>query len=258
MNIDEIRASMEAHTDTTRVLGEVVNGTYHLDTYRHAEVISHEKQKVLAGDGIQWGRDIDIGFLHGAASSYDISANIKDYVIVSIPIVTADIPNRNLQAFPFEECTYYDPYFGKFVYSTFVGKPTYIDHANDKPLQAKGVIFDAVMEPVPEWGVWKINILAGYCREKDPVLTKAIRNGTRNSYSMGALVSKFVCSVCSGVSCNCGNKYRSEAFLVKGDNRLDKPKLVYSQCVGVNYFECSSVGVPADPTSWSDKIWTAT
>lgn len=257
MNIDQVRASFVPHVDPMRIIGEIVASDYHLDTHKQAEVLAHEGQKVLAGDSLQWGRDIDIGFLHGAASSYDISPDVKDYVIVSIPIVTADIPNRNLQAFPFEECTYFDPYFGKFVYSTFVGKPTYVDHANDKPLQAKGVVFDAFMEKIPEWDIYKIHTLVGYCRQKDPILTKSIRSGDRNSYSMGALVSKFVCSVCSGINCNCGNKYRSEAFLVKGDNRLDKPKLVYSQCVGTNFFECSSVGIPADPTAWSDSVWSA-
>lgn len=256
MNIDEIRASMDMHNNPTRVEGAVVLGEHRTTTHKK-EVISHSGQRVLAGEGIQWGRDVDIDFLQGASASYDISPNVQDYVIVSIPIVTADIPNRNLQAFPFEECTYFDPYFGKFVYSTFVGKPTYIDHANDKPLQAKGVIFDAFMEKVPEWGIYKIQALAGYCREKDPMLTKAIRSGDRNSYSMGALVSKFVCSVCSGISCNCGNKYRSEAFLVKGNNKLDKPKLVYSLCVGTNFFEVSSVGIPADPTAWSDRVWVS-
>lgn len=74
------------------------------------------------------GKTIDYSWLRGAAETYRISPDIHDYLLTEVPIVTVTIPNRNLHCFPYDEVTYFDPRFGKFVYQTFIGKPTYADH----------------------------------------------------------------------------------------------------------------------------------
>jgi len=195
-------------------------------------------------------RDIDVSWLQAAASTYNISGDINDYVIVDIPSVTIDIPNRNLQAFPYEEVSFFDNMQGSLVYQTFVGRPTHIDHQNSNPLEAKGVHFDSTLQFVPAYNVWKIRTLAGFDRTKDPKLADDIMTGRRNGYSMGALVQNFVCSNCGQVEvikkpCRC---------MAMGKGSIVDGRLVYQLCAGVQFFEQSSVEDPADPTALSDSV----
>jgi hypothetical protein len=93
------------------------------DRLRKLDVL--DKKKTIA----QVGKStIDYSWLKGASETYQISANIEDYIIQEVPIVTVDFPNRNLHSFSFDEVSYFDPRFGQFVYRTFIGKPTYVDH----------------------------------------------------------------------------------------------------------------------------------
>jgi len=194
------------------------------------------------------GSTIDYSWLKGASETYQISSDIKDYVITEVPIVTVDFPNRNLHAFPFNEVTYFDPRFGQFVYKTFVGKPTFADHNNKNFVEAKGVHFDSSLRYVPVWDVWKIYVLLGYDRTKDTALARQIEKGQRRSYSMGSWVSYFVNSITGQLS--------------NGSQPLKYPKgtvhsgiLSYDNCTGCEYFETSSVQGPADVTAESHQIW---
>lgn len=194
------------------------------------------------------GSTIDYSWLKGASETYQISSNIKDYIIQEVPIVTVGIPNRNLHSFPFDEVSYFDPRFGQFIYKTFTGKPTYADHNNKNFVEAKGVHFDSSLRYVPGWDVWKIYVLLGYDRTKDTALARQIEKGQRRSYSMGAWVSYFVNSVTGQLS--------------NGSQPLKYPKgtvhngmLSYDNCTGCEYFESSSVVGPADVTAESHQIW---
>jgi hypothetical protein len=195
-------------------------------------------------------RDIDVSWLGAAADTYHISGDINDYVIIDIPSVTVDIPNRNLQAFPYEEVSYFDNMQGSLVYQTFVGRPCHVDHQNSNPIEAKGVHFDSALQFVPAYNVWKIRTLAGFDRTKDAKLTGDILSGRRNGYSMGALVQNFVCSNCGQVEvikkpCRC---------MAMGKGSIVDGRLVYQLCAGVQFFEQSSVEDPADPTALSDSV----
>lgn len=173
-----------------RVTGRVVSSDRIIEAFRH----KHDKRSqslVIAGESLING-NIDVGWLRAASETYAISEDPRDYVLVDIPIVTVDVPNRNLQAFPFEEVSYFDPLYGKMVYQTFNAKPCHQDHDNKDPLRAKGVIFDSSMEFVPAYNVWKIRILSGWDRTKDRNLVDAIVRKKRTGYSMGALVENFV------------------------------------------------------------------
>lgn len=191
------------------------------------DLVEHKALAKVAG---QTG-GIDYSWLKGASETYQISPNIKDYILTEVPIVTVDFPNRNLHCFPYEEATYFDPRFGQFVYKTFVGKPTYADHSNKDFTKAKGVHFDASLRKVPGWNIWKIYVLLGYDRTKDPVLAQKIERGQRRGYSMGAWVSYFINSITGQIE--------------NGSQPLKYPKgtvvngvLSYSNCSGVEYFEC--------------------
>jgi len=194
------------------------------------------------------GRKLDYSWLIGASDTYQISPNINDYLLTEVPIISVGLPNRNLHCFSYEEVTYFDPRFGCFVYQTFKGKPTFISHENKDFTKAKGVHFDATMRKVPGWNIWKIYVLLGYDRTKDPALVRSIEKGECRGYSMGAWVSYFINSITGQVS--------------NGSQALKYPKgsvfnqrLSYDLCNGVEFFETSSVGDPADVSAESHQLW---
>lgn len=193
-------------------------------------------------------RTINYDWLNGASETYKISSNINDYLLTEVPIVTVDVPNRNLHCFPFEEVSYFDPRFGNFIYNTFIGKPTYADHNNKVHTEAKGIHLDASLRKVPGWNVWKIYVLLAYDRTKDAGLVRAIEAGQRRSYSMGAWVSYFINSVSAQIS-----NASQAAKYPKGT--VHNGILSYDLTSGVEFFETSSVVGPADVSAESHQLW---
>jgi hypothetical protein len=234
------------------------------------------KRLVVEG-GVLRGSNIDISWLPAAAETYNISADPDDYVLVDVPIVTVDIPNRNCQCFSLDETAFFDPMVGRQIYKTFVGKATHANHDNQDPLKAKGVHFDSAMEFMPAYGLYKIRVLTGWDRTKDKNLVDDIVSGKRTGYSMGAMVSAFVCSVCGATDTNTSPCRHMDARLgmskgalwdVQANRRVnasevhgstDYIRLVYQLCCGVSFFETSAVDDPADTTAVTDgansPIW---
>lgn len=197
-------------------------------------------------------KPLDITWLLGASETYHISKDIKDFVIVALPIVTPNIPNRNMDCFPLHELGYFNPILGRYTYKTFIGKPTHKDHVNQDPTIAKGVHFDATLH---RWeknkNFWKISVLTGWDRSKDTELVGQILSGERNGYSMGALVDHTRCSECGQVS---SDTVRCAHFDRVGKGGMYNGSLIYDCCHGINYIETSSVEDPADVTAKSDEI----
>lgn len=265
MNLEHIR-SITASRQPGFVKSDVAAPLAKYEAFR-GEHIKSAKRLVVAG-GMLKGSNIDISWLPAAAETYKISADPDDYVLVDVPIVTPDVPNRNMQEFPFEEVSYFDPMYGKQIYKTFIGKPAHIDHINQDPLKAKGVHFDSSMEYIPAYGLYKIRVLTGWDRTKDPYLVNQIISGKRPGFSMGALVQAFVCSICGATDTNVNpcrhmdqrlgvskgmlwdtqRDCRVQANEVHGMS-AEAVKLIYQRCVGCNYIEISNVGDPADPTA---------
>ncbi len=219
------------------------------------EVITPKRSNLVRIAGPELGNKcgmLDISWLKSASTAYDISPDPRDYVIVDLPIVTADYPNRNMDAFPFVELSAFNTLVGRVVYQTLIGKPTFMDHDNQDPKKAKGVIFDAVFRKAD--GTWRVRELAGYDRGKDAKLAKEILTRRRDKYSMGALASYVACSVCGKMYD--GNPKNACAHIQKvgKGNLTDDSRLVYDQCFGVNFCETSSVEDPADITAWSDHV----
>lgn len=216
-----------------------------VDTFEAFRKSDNKKNKlVVASNSYATNKVIDVSWLKAAAPVYHISDNIEDYIIPIVPIVTSDIPNRNLQAFSFSELSRFDWLKGQMVYQSFIGKMTSMDHINNDPLCSKGVVFDATMHYVPKYNIWKVMLLCGFDRNKDKELVKDIINKKRTGYSMGAFVDSFKCSVCGNVeNCSC----------TKG--AIVGNKLVYQQCIGVNYIEASSVDDPADVTAEGSNLF---
>ena len=264
MNYQHLRRNLTGVP--TFVKSDVAASVRSLDAHK----AQHNKQakRLVVGGGILKNSNIDISWLPAAADTYKISADPNDYILVDVPIVTVDVPNRNMQAFPFEEVAYFDPTYGKQIYKTFIGKPAHINHENGDPLRAKGVHFDASMEYVPDYDLYKIRVLTGWDRTKDPHLIAQILSGKRPGFSMGSMVSAFVCSVCGAMDTN-SNPCRHmdpRLGLRKGmlwshttDRKVDPHQseayaaadvqLIYQMCCGANFIEISSVDDPADPSA---------
>jgi len=196
---------------------------------------------------------LDVSWLPLAAKAYKISPDIKDYVLVDIPIVLANVPNRNGDCFTYKELTTFRPIIGMPAFKTFYGKPAHQDHDNMDPTRAKGVIFDATLTPFR--GVWHVKILKGFDRTKDPRLAKLVRQKSRIGHSMGALVERTECGLpwCNfhsdgRITCDHINGGQGKGDIIKGH-------LVYENMMDYYFVECSSVEDPAYPIALSREIW---
>lgn len=233
------------------ITGTVVQANSIHESHKRGNIYSTGGKTIIAAKAMNFARDIDISWLKAASTSYDISPNIHDYVFVDVPIVTADFPNRNLQAFPYTEVSFFDPHYGSMIYQTFKGKPAHIDHQNEDPLKAKGIIFDASLQYVPRYNTWKIRIFKGFDRSKDPTLANDIISKRRRGYSMGALVSAFVCSYCGKIE----SKIAPCRCMKAGKGSIFDGHLIYSMCADTMFIESSSVSDPADATAWADNLF---
>lgn len=110
-------------------------------------------------------------------------------------------------------------------FSTFLGKPVFVDHNNSNPSRARGVIVDAKLhvedqriaaslDPYyasapenhtpPTW----VELLLEVDAKSFPKLAKAIIDGAKDGksgidgFSMGANVEKSVCSICKNAATN--------------------------------------------------------
>jgi hypothetical protein len=237
------------------VKGSVVKSQYQYETHRNLEILKHNGKKKTIIHASNFPKvELDLDFLPAAAESYHISPNPEDYILVSLPIVSAGIPNRNLQCFPLEEITHFDPLYGSMVYETFKRKCTFTDHDNQDPTKAKGIHVDASMQYIPKYDLWKIVVLTMWDRTKDEQLVKDILNKKRNAYSMGATVNNFICSVCGKID-NL-DAHSCEHMRPPGGIWGEKKRLAAQLCTGVCYFETSNLGnEPADPTAYSEDIY---
>lgn len=251
---EHVKAS---HIDTRPQL-LVPTRTLELHKWRRTKV---EGVAALEPPKSQRGIPIKLDWLPIAAGTYNISSDPRDYVISEVPLVTADVPNRNRDCFPFRQLMSWNRVVGRVTYRTFIGKPTHEDHDNKDPLKAKGANFDASIRRVrtqlsKESGgglvrVHKVFVLSGFDRTKDRDLARSILRGDRRAYSMGALVDLTLCSVCWQTTSgrrNCRCIGAKKGSVVNG-------KLKYDVCHGINFIENSSVGVGADHTAISDEWW---
>ncbi len=193
------------------------------------------------------------GWLPFAAPEYCISKNVQDYVLVPVIAMPTDLPNRNGVAFPLRELKVWRVEDGMLAYQTFKGKPVHIEHDNQDPTKAVGVIADTALVPMTGFGggkLWKLLLLLAIDRSKDPVYASYVMSGEINSYSMGAWVEKYSCGYCNAPAgaCNHINLNRPRDFSIL-DNQL-----VFRNVHGVKGFECSIVRDPAYFSAISDRL----
>lgn len=244
-------ASIQAHNrsgDRTKIIGSTVPSIRTIEAHRG----DHDKRRgLITITASNYTGTINVDRLAYASELYKISPDPKDYVLVEVPIVTVDIPNRNAQGFPYEEVTCFERDAGDVVYRTFIGKPTCLEHKNDTNDDAQGINFDASLRYVPEYDVYKIFVLSGFDRSKNKWLADEILAGRRKYYSMGALVRAFVASCCGKIHTD---KELCPHMKKHGKGALVDGNILWQLCTGAAYDENSSVDDPADVTAGGDLL----
>lgn len=194
-----------------------------------------------------------------ASEVYNISSNISDYILVPVTIMYSDLPNRNLVSFPFRELTRFNPEAGQLAYQTWKGRPCYADHCNNDHTQAKGMILETAMRPVPGYigDFFKVVTLLGFDRNRDPELTRLIMDGTRNCYSMGALGKDYMCSCCNASMRQSGGRCQHIDITNRGKREIKTfgDKLAYRCISDYIGYEVSSVITPAFNMASTKTVW---
>lgn len=165
----------------------------------------------------------------------------------------------------------------QYGFSTFLGKPIFVDHHNSDPSRARGVIVDAKLHvedhktaaqkdsyyrdapsnhTPPTW----VELLLEVDAKSFPKLAKAIIDGSRNAkngidgFSMGCDVERSVCNICKNAATTpdefCKHVQMKGAYFDSYDEMGRKTsKRAYEDCYGIKFFEISAVFDPADETA---------
>lgn len=198
-----------------------------------------------------------------AAEKYNISANLKDYVVQPVIIMPSDLPNRNKVAFPLRRLSEFLPEIGCLGYETWRYMPCFRDHNNSDWTQAKGIVLDVGIRPMPnaKGNLWKVNALLAFDRSRDPELANKILEGD-SSYSMGALVSNYNCAVC-GSEVTRKDRPTCEHFNIPDNPKFDtfivngKRRLAHWNVGSFKGFEVSYVDVPAYSSALGGElVWS--
>lgn len=207
---------------------------------------------LLEGPGAQGQTVLDFGtWLPYCAPHYEISGNIEDHIITPVVVMPADIPNRNSVAFPLAELVKFHPAIGQQAFKSWRGKPTHHEHDNEDITRAYGVIVDSYLRKLHGYGnnnIWKVLLLLSFDRTKHPDVAAEVLSGHRNSYSMGAWVGSYTCSVCGSVIGECSHIAKEGHHEMYALN----DELVFRNCVDIEGFECSQVATPAYISAISD------
>lgn len=179
-----------------------------------------------------------------AAEPYQISAKLTDYVMIPVVIMPSDLPNRNGVGFPFRELTRFNTDAGCLTYRTWKGKPTHIEHQNQVLSAAKGVVFDSAFRRIDRAAgdVWKVVCLCGVDRNKDSFLANQILTKERPSFSMGAYVRDYACTICASLHSKGGCEHVKHG---KPEFKMYNKRLAYLEAIDPLGFEISSVHTPA-------------
>ena len=212
---------------------------------QNADISEQEEQKVVQALNI-----LSKDTLRAVAKIYNISDNVNDYIFAVCRALTAEVPNNNGDNFQHEELTRFSPNHRCLVYQTFRNDPLHIEHAATNPKTARGYIPDAHYVTADEKDRHVLTVVA-LDTKKDPPLAEGMLSGEVDKFSMGCICDQVRCSICAHVA----NSDRDLCDHLKWYKmaKIDG-KLVYEDCLGVEYQELSVVGNPADPKATTQAL----
>ncbi len=215
-------------------------------------------------------RDLDLSWLPYAAQQYHVSNDLRDYVVVPVVTIVSDVPNVNGDNFQVDELTRFDVEVNRFMYQTFLGKGTYLEHRDNLVLPAaKGLIFDTYLTPLDsryQGKRVKLHKLLGFDMTKDRSLAQAILRREINSFSMGARYLKYQCSITGRVLPAVPPDFKLPLGAKEDDffspytrigvptTKLPNGKLAYRNLLDARGVETSAVSTPAYPVAYSDDF----
>jgi hypothetical protein len=228
-------------------------GNNPIEMFKHKDAASQHEiiQKAVGVPHAEaMGSNIDANlWLPFAAKKYMLSTDIRDYVLVPVPILFTDLPNTNGDSVSAPELLDFDPELGMQAFKTFKGKPTFYEHANKDITKAKGVILDVFLRPLRNFGggrYYKLIELLAFDRTKDPLLVNSILSGENNAYSLGFYFKSYKCSICGKLFGEGGLANPCEHTQPRRPTyRRDDGRLAYRQCRTIRGFETSVVESPA-------------
>lgn len=227
-----------------------------IDVYKEMKksgsIEQHNDTMTLKKHGLNVPLDFH-AWLPRAAPHYHLSPNFDDYVITPVIIMPSDLPNRNSVAFPLSELVAFHPNLGQLAYKTWKGKPTFYEHQNEDITKAYGIIADSYLRKMSSYGsnrIYKILVLLTYDRTKHPDIVLRIINGDLNTYSMGAYIEGYTCSLCGE---EVGNCYHIDPKQPTNMYEIGN-KLVFRNVRGIEGFETSAVESPAYVSAISDTL----
>lgn len=161
----------------------------------------------------------------------------------------------------------------EYGFSTFIGKPNFVDHHNSDPKRARGVIVDSKFsvldhKTASQDDYWKkadvdaehlpaseVELLVEIDAKTFPKYAKAIVNGDLDGWSMGCDVDYSKCSHCDNKASSpdeyCSHIISKGAEHTASDGQSKKS---YENCYGIKFFEISGVFDPADETALSREV----
>ena len=186
----------------------------------------------------------DIGFadlLARCHEFYNISRNPKDYVLQALPIIWSELPNRNGIAFPLKALIEWNKVKGCSAYQGWKGQAVRVEHDWNGP--AVGIIPDVTLRRLKGFAgdkLWKLVVLHAVDRTKDPERANRLESGQHNSWSMGCLADRQVCSACGTTIENHCAHLRAKQMMAVYDGTL-----VFRVAYGIQAEESSMVDDPA-------------
>jgi len=159
--------------------------------------------------------------------------------------------NQNYDAWPSDEL--------KKSYRTFLGKPVFVNHANEDPEKARGKVIAA--RYIESGDDKYVEVIQEVDAKRFPKLAREIREGGLDSVSMGVEAGITKCSYCGNTAtdepefCEHVRHHKGE-YLPRKNHKTGKTEdvLVYENCYKLGFFELSYVFEPADETAVVSRV----